>query len=207
MPAKDCPHARRGEPNSHLASSPWIRRYPRSGSLLPDEGPKRPCPLESRVVQAAGASGSISVSPVLDAIAAGSQAGRRSVLGEQPTEVDSIQRELLDLPAGVSDAPPVGAARRPRGGVRQPQWPSPVRNHLRDGPTEECERRQRTGRRVPRSIFINGVVQTKDRSTVRMTFSAPTGSTGTGGGGGPPPRYRSSRTMPRCAPLGPRPRP
>jgi hypothetical protein len=42
---------------------------PRSGSLLPDEGPDKRCTLESPAVQAAGAGRSTSVAPVLDAIA------------------------------------------------------------------------------------------------------------------------------------------
>src|SRR5271156_4312428 len=90
---------------------------PRSGSLLPDEEPARPFPLESSVVQAVGASRSTSVAPALDASATGSPVGRRNVPGEQPTKAGSIQRILLDLLVAGPDAPPDGARRPPRGGA------------------------------------------------------------------------------------------
>jgi hypothetical protein len=70
-----------------VASSAGFGGIPRSGSLLPDEGPERPCPLESPVVQAAGASRSTSVAPDLDASAAGSPG-----LDEEATPARSRQQ-------------------------------------------------------------------------------------------------------------------
>jgi len=134
---------------------------PRSGSLLPDEGPEQPCPLESPLVQAAGASRSTFVAPVLVAIAAGSPAGRRSVPGEQPTAVGLIQRALPDPLVAEPGGPLGGARRQPRDGAWPLQRPGHVAHPERDGPTEACGRRQRRGRGVPRSVFVARITPTK----------------------------------------------
>ncbi len=83
----------------------------------------RPCLRAAPVVRAVGASRSTSVAPDLDAIAAGSVAGQRGVLGRQPREAGSVRQEPLDPRATGPDAPPVGAGRQLRGGALRPRWP------------------------------------------------------------------------------------
>jgi hypothetical protein len=53
-------------------------------------------PAQAPVVRAVGASRSTSVASDLDAIAAGSVAGQRGVLGAQPREAGSVRQEPLD---------------------------------------------------------------------------------------------------------------
>ena len=146
---------------------------PRSGSLVPHEGPEKPCPLESPVVQVVDASRSISVAPALDASAAGSRVGRRSASGEQSTAVGSIQREPLDPAVAGPGGPPVDAKRRPRGEASRLLWPGPVAHPEIERPTEGRGRRQRRRRRGPHSIFVAGSRSRKHQVNGSETFSAP----------------------------------
>jgi hypothetical protein len=90
---------------------------PRSGSLLPDEGPERPCPLESPVVQAFGADRSISVAQFSMPAQQSLRLDKEASPASNRTAAGSIQRALPDPRVAGPDASPVGAGRQSRDGA------------------------------------------------------------------------------------------